>query len=203
MNDTKKKILDISLELFSQKGFSAVSIRDICKQVEIKESSVYYHFKNKQAILDELLSQFQDTAKGMMMRLDKELANSSAAPSANFYDKICNCFFENYFLDSFCNRVMRLLLIEQLCNDEVEKIYNRWMFQEPLSFQSKIFSMLMELGAIKKTDSEYLAIKYYAPIFFFVQRWLLSGELTEERKKAFRTDAYKHIQTFFSELEVA
>lgn len=69
------------------------------------------------------------------------------------------------------------------------------MFQEPLAFQSKIFSMLMELGVIRKTDSEYLAIKYYAPIFFFVQRWLLSGELTEERKKVFRRDAYKHIQS--------
>ena len=55
MNDTKQRILDVSLELFSQNGFSAVSIRDICRQVQIKESSVYYYFKSKQAIFDELL----------------------------------------------------------------------------------------------------------------------------------------------------
>ena len=55
MGDTKQKILEVSLDLFSQKGFSAVSIRDICAQVKIKESSVYYHFKNKQAIFDELI----------------------------------------------------------------------------------------------------------------------------------------------------
>ena len=48
MNDTKQRILDVSLELFSQNGFSAVSIRDICRQVQIKESSVYYYFKSKQ-----------------------------------------------------------------------------------------------------------------------------------------------------------
>ena len=35
MNDTKQRILDVSLELFSQNGFSAVSIRDICRQVQI------------------------------------------------------------------------------------------------------------------------------------------------------------------------
>lgn len=58
MNITKKKILDVSLELFSQKGYSAVAIRDICKCVEIKESSVYYHFENKQSIFDELLNNF-------------------------------------------------------------------------------------------------------------------------------------------------
>ena len=39
MNDTKQRILDVSLELFSQNGFSAVSIRDICRQVQIKESA--------------------------------------------------------------------------------------------------------------------------------------------------------------------
>ena len=50
-DSTKERILDISLQLFSQYGFSAVSIRDICGQVHIKESSVYYHFTNKRAIL--------------------------------------------------------------------------------------------------------------------------------------------------------
>ena len=60
MNDTKQRILDVSLELFSQNGFSAVSIRDICRQVQIKESSVYYYFKSKQAIFDELLCLFQN-----------------------------------------------------------------------------------------------------------------------------------------------
>lgn len=53
MKETKQKILDAALNLFSQKGFSAVSIRDICKVVDIKESSIYYHFQNKQAILEE------------------------------------------------------------------------------------------------------------------------------------------------------
>ena len=68
MGDTKQKILDVSLDLFSQKGFSAVSIRDICVQVMIKESTVYYHFKNKQAIFDELLHHFEQVATDMMVR---------------------------------------------------------------------------------------------------------------------------------------
>ena len=38
MGDTKQKILEVSLDLFSQKGFSAVSIRDICAQVKIKKA---------------------------------------------------------------------------------------------------------------------------------------------------------------------
>jgi len=97
---------------------------------------------------------------------------------------------------------MRLLLIEQFGNSEVQKIYDRWMFAEPLEFQSKVFGTLMEIGIIPKSDSGYLAVKYYAPIYFFAQRWLFSGELSEEQKNSFRNAAYQHIEKFFAEMEV-
>lgn len=200
MNDTKQRILDVSLELFSQKGFSSVSIRDICGQVNIKESSVYYHFKNKQAIFDELLAQFKKQANDMMYKLEQSLESSSYLMGNNFYQSVCDTFFENYFMDVFCNRVMRLLLMEQLNSSEIQKVYTYWLFDEPLKFQSKVFSELINAGIIPPSDCEYLAVKYYAPIFLFAQRWLFSGELSEERKKSFRTNAYYHIQKFFIEI---
>lgn len=203
MGDTKKKILEISLDLFSRKGFSAVSIRDICTQVMIKESSVYYHFKNKQAIFDELLYRFEQVAADMMVRLEQSLSAQSCSMEKPFYQTVCDTFFESYFMDDFCNKIMRLLLIEQFGNSEVQKIYDRWMFAEPLEFQSKVFCTLMGIGIIPKLDSEYLAVKYYAPIYFFAQRWLFCGELSEEQKNSFRNAAYHHIEKFFAEIEVA
>lgn len=170
---------------FSQKGFSAVSIRDICAQVNIKESSVYYHFKNKQAIFDELLHRFEQVATDMMIRLEQSLSVQSCFMEKPFYQTVCDTFFENYFMDDFCNKIMRLLLIEQFGNSEVQKIYDCWMFEKPLEFQSKVFYTLMEVGILPKTDSEYLAVKYYAPIYFFAQRWLFSGDLSEEQKNLF------------------
>lgn len=203
MGDTKQKILDVSLNLFSRKGFSAVSIRDICTQVMIKESSVYYHFKNKQAIFDELLYRFEQVATDMMVRLEQSLSAQFCSMEKPFYQTVCDTFFESYFMDDFCNKIMRLLLIEQLGNSEVKKIYDRWMFAEPLKFQNKVFGTLMGIGIIPQLDSEYLAVKYYAPIFFFAQRWLFSGELSEEQKNSFREAAYCHIEKFFVEIEVA
>ena len=195
MNDTKQRILDVSLDLFSRSGFSAVSIRDICGQVQIKESSIYYYFKNKQAIFDELLCLFEEKARDMMSQLDAALAD--------FYQTVCDTFFNRYLMDNFCNKVIRLILIEQFRNSAVQKVYDRWMFTEPLSFQSKVFSVLIQMGVIQGKDSDYLAVKYYAPIQFFAQRWLFSGTLTEERKSAFRTSAYQYIQRFFNEIGVA
>ncbi len=197
MNYTKQQIFEVSLDLFSKKGYSAVSIRDICKYVQIKESSIYYHFKNKQAILDELVCQFESIATQMMNQLEQALAEPMGQEKGNFYEKVCECFFEEYLMDDFCNKMMRLLAIEQFSNEEVRKLYHLWVFDKPLEFQSKVFALLANIGYIRDKDSEYLAVKYYAPIYYYAQRWLLSGDLTEEAKTVFRLNAYKHIQKFF------
>lgn len=201
LNFTKKKILEVALNLFAKNGYSSVSIRDICKQVQIKESSIYYHFKNKQAIFDELIFQFESIATSMMTMLETSITTQGQFGEKS-YSTVCDYFFEKYLMDGFCNKVMRLMMIEQFNNGEVRNMYNKWMFVEPLTFQSNIFQMLMEMGIIEKQDSEYLAIRYYTPIFFFAQKWLFCGELSEQSKNAFRRDAYKHIQSFFQNLEV-
>lgn len=43
--NTREKIISESLNLFSRKGFDAISVRDIAKAVGIKASSLYNHFK--------------------------------------------------------------------------------------------------------------------------------------------------------------
>lgn len=203
MSNTKQRILDVSLDLFSKNGFSAVSIRDICKQVQIKESSIYYHFKNKQAIFDELLAQFEKCATDLMNQLENALKNQVCSCGENFYQTVCDTFFEDYFMNEFCNKVIRLLLIEQFNSDSIQQIYDYWIFDAPLTFQSKIFSILIKVGMLSLADSEYLAVKYYAPIYFFAQRWLFNGVLSEERKYLFRESAYNHIQKFFTEVGVS
>lgn len=199
MQSTKARILEVALDLFASKGYAAVSIRDICKQVEIKESSVYYHFKNKQAIFDELIQQFENVAVNLMKQLETAITAQEHF-SENLYSTVCDYFFEKYLMNDFCNKVIRLMLIEQFNNETVKLIYQKWLFDEPLKFQSGIFEVLTKIGLIKKSDSEYIAVKYYAPIFFFAQKWLFSGELSKEKKEAFRAEAYEHIQLFFAEI---
>ena len=48
--DTKQKILDKALELFSTQGYDSVSVGEIAKAVGIKAPSLYNHFPGKQAI---------------------------------------------------------------------------------------------------------------------------------------------------------
>ena len=65
---TRDKIMDVALNMFSERGYEAVSIRDICGEVGIKESTLYYHFKNKKDILDSLIEKFRSHIDGTRHR---------------------------------------------------------------------------------------------------------------------------------------
>ena len=47
---TKDKIFDTALDLFSKKGYDSVSVRTIASEVGIKESSIYNHYSSKHLI---------------------------------------------------------------------------------------------------------------------------------------------------------
>lgn len=54
--DTKQRILDEALRLFSQSGYDAVSVERIASAVGIKAPSLYKHFKSKQEIFDAIVA---------------------------------------------------------------------------------------------------------------------------------------------------
>lgn len=61
--ETRERILEESLKLFAEKGYSATGIDEIARGVGITKSVIYYHFKNKEDILQTLIqdafTQFQ------------------------------------------------------------------------------------------------------------------------------------------------
>lgn len=61
---TKDKIFDTALDLFSKKGYDSVSVRTIASEVGIKESSIYNHYSSKKDILMSILNYFEEYFKG-------------------------------------------------------------------------------------------------------------------------------------------
>src|ERR671918_720039 len=56
--DTRREILDASLELFAENGFFGTSMRQIARAVGVRESALYHHFPSKDSILEQLLEEF-------------------------------------------------------------------------------------------------------------------------------------------------
>ncbi|MEO6398737.1 MAG: helix-turn-helix domain-containing protein [Tepidiformaceae bacterium] len=51
---TRKRILQAAMELFGRDGFDGTSVRAIAERCALTDPAVYYYFKSKRAILDEL-----------------------------------------------------------------------------------------------------------------------------------------------------
>ena len=52
---TRAKLLDAAGELFAEKGYEAVTIREICTRANANVASVNYHFKDKQSLYFEVV----------------------------------------------------------------------------------------------------------------------------------------------------
>lgn len=60
----KEKILEAAREMFTAHGFDKVSMRMIAEKIEYSPTAIYLHFKDKQALFDELCRQdFQGLAQ--------------------------------------------------------------------------------------------------------------------------------------------
>ena len=55
--NTRDRILDTALRLFNQSGTAAVSTNHIADALGISPGNLYYHFRNKEAIIRELFEQ--------------------------------------------------------------------------------------------------------------------------------------------------
>ena len=58
--DTKQNIINASLELFASKGYAGTSMNDIISKVGISKGSVYWHFKSKEEIFVQVVTESYD-----------------------------------------------------------------------------------------------------------------------------------------------
>jgi len=189
---TKERIMDVSLHMFSERGYEAVSVRDICGEVGIKESTLYYHFKNKKDILDSLITKFKDHISGLLSHLDEIPKTPSGKTKKKSESSLIvdSYMMDNYLFDPFCNLMIRLMMIEQFHNEEMRALYEKTMFTDPYNIYLKVFGMLASQGAVPDAQVKDIVRRYHAYMTTLTFRYLLNGELTEARKKAYKKEVH-------------
>ncbi len=165
--NTKQQILDVALRQFSQRGYSAVSIRSICKDIGIKESAVYYHFKNKQDILNNLIAEFEDMANRMNHSLESGFKDTIPANiEDNNFLQVGKKYYSDFLNNPRIYQLIGMLMIEQRNCPELGRLYSRLMFEKPVEMQTRYFSLLIEWGYLKDLQARELAVTYQS-IFYF------------------------------------
>lgn len=152
MEDTKQRILEKSLELFSTKGYDAVSVGEIAKAVGIKAPSLYNHFPGKQAIFDAILettsAHYQkDTAEISVHVQDsqKDIPVFSHISEELLVEKVRQIFLYSLH-DKTISQFRRMMTLEQFRSPKfaelLSKRYVDWMISYHAGILLTLVSML-------------------------------------------------------------
>ena len=171
---TKRRILEKALTLFSEKGFEAVSVGQIAKEVGIKAPSLYKHYKSKQdifdAILDEMAVRYRQQTASMQINgveAKKDIDVYTGISEEQLIQMGKDLFL--YFLhDEYVCKFRKLLTIEQYHSKELADLYARQYADDPLSYQSMLFGFLSGAGIFKQENVQTMALHFYAPIYLLL-----------------------------------
>ena len=175
--NTKEKIIYESLNLFSTKGFDAISVRDIANAVGIKASSLYNHFKNKQDIVDTIIEKYSKDVTNFFENIKRDSSSDDIITTKmnwmcdDRFAKKSLTIFKFYLEDEYIVKFRKLLTIEQFNNTRIADLYNKIFIDDILTFQSKIFEILINSNILVKKDPYTLAIQFYSPVFLMFYKY--------------------------------
>ena len=195
---TKQEILDAALELFSVQGYEATSISQLADAVGIRKASLYSHFENKQAILDELirttLEQYEkhsifanaDWDDPEFTRDKENVTPESAAQTVIGQLR--------YILhDPQISRARKMLTVEQFQNPQMASLQTKRNYTDVMQYFTGLVRFLIRQGRLKDSEPEIMAAQLCLPI----TAWINLCDREPEREGEVMRLVERHIRQFF------
>lgn len=147
-NKTKDRILQMSLQLFNERGERSITTNHIAAELGISPGNLYYHFRNKQEIIKELAKQYQTETLEMLALPDDRPLNAN--DKISYFQVLSNQLWAYRFIHRDVYHLVE-------CNEEFRKIYPRFAGQVMQQGQ-RIYRAFVDAGLMKMTDSEIEAL---------------------------------------------
>lgn len=183
---TKEKILHEALTLFSEKGYSSVYVGDIAAAVGIKAPSLYKHYKSKQEIFDSCVEKFYERMtqirNGLLLPGTPQSEVSYKTADIGKITEFAVGLFIFYWKDDVASKFRKMLMIERYRNPELNKMYEDLFVNGAVAHEEEIFSELIHADVIKKEDPHIIALRFYTPIFYLLQKYDMHPEQEEAAK---------------------
>ena len=198
-DDTKQKILDKALELFSTHGYDSVSVGEIAKAVGIKAPSLYNHFPSKQAIFDAIVeataAQYEadtDQINIHVQNVAQDIPVFTEITSDALFEKVRQ-IFEYSLHNETISRFRRMMTIEQFRSPELAALYSRRYVERMLAYHAGIFRALIAAGEITAEDPDTLAMLYVSPVLTLIG----ICDRQPERESECLEKLQSHVKLFF------
>ena len=166
-SDTRERIIDTALELFSQSGYLGTSMNDIAQRLGITKAALYKHYAGKQEILDRIVQR--------MNELDYERAKEYEMPETE-PDGFAEAYlhtpvekiraysiaqFRHWTEDETSSRFRKMLTLEQYRDPKLAQLYQDYLAAGPAAYMAAIFRKLSD----SEETAMQLALEFYGPMF--------------------------------------
>ena len=201
--NTKEKIFDVSIDLFSQNGYDGVSIRQIAKEVGIKESSIYNHYQSKESILESILSYYinEMLKEEAPVMQPKENMNMDFD---HFYKEGSNRFISKLSEEKMM-KITRIFLVESYHNEKIKKFVKEAIIGYAINGWEDLFNLMKEMNFIKKdADIKQLAESfYYYGLFLLYEHFIINYPEDDEKfLKDFERRTTNHMKILFNSVKI-
>ena len=197
--DTKQRILDKALELFSTQGYDSVSVGEIAKAVGIKAPSLYNHFPSKQAIFDAIMettaAQYEADTDQINIHVQnavQDIPVFTEITADALFEKVRQ-IFEYSLHNETISRFRRMMTIEQFRSPELAALYSKRYVERVLDYHAGIFRALIAAGEIIAEDPDTLAMMYVAPVLTLIG----ICDRQPERESECLEKLQNHVRLFF------
>ena len=201
--NTKEKIFNTSLDLFSKKGYDSVSLREIAEEVGIKKSSIYSHYPSKEAILMDIFNEFTKSfeidSEEIQLSEDNPLLDNPELFYHAGSEAIKNMLFQEQNL-----KIWKLILIQMHHNETIRTFFQNEILVKPLIFWEGLFSILKEKEVIRKdSNPKLLAKQYYSfPIYLLLEICANYDDIPQELLENLFDETEEHAKFLFDSVKV-
>ena len=165
--NTKEKILEQALKLFSQSGYMGTSMNDIASKLGVTKAALYKHYKSKQEILESIIDKMNELDMERVKQYEMpegEMTKVIAEYKETAFDKIkefTKVQFLHWTEEEFSCCFRKMLTLEQYREPQMAQLYQNYLASGPLSYIEALFSgMLEDAGKARQ-----VALDFYGPIF--------------------------------------
>ena len=168
---TKERILQLSLQLFNERGERSVTTNHIAAELNMSPGNLYYHFRNKSEIIKQLMEQYQGETLQMLALPDDRLLDAN--DKIRYFQVLSSQLWGYRFLHRDVYH-----LVEN--NEDFRKMYPRFAGQVMQQGQ-KIYQAFVDAGLMQMTSSEIeaLIINLWIVLTNWTNFLYMSGHITD------------------------
>ncbi|WP_225726450.1 MULTISPECIES: TetR/AcrR family transcriptional regulator [unclassified Nocardia] len=177
MNDRRRRMLDAGIQLFGDRGFTAVSITDICGQARVSRRSFYEEF----AGLDRLLMSIVDEKD--MIAVERVAASLAASTGEHIQTRAARAF--EAFLSATCpdRLTARVCFVEVVRVADTVEAWRRERRRRLAALLVFEAESAAQRGEIAPGSYEFAVIAVVGAVTYAIQEWTESapifGEFTD------------------------